>query len=135
MSNGWGDAFVTSKTAVTQKQPRGILKIRSRYPKPNSAEDERPTLLIVPGVQVALTRDKYGKVIPFSSSFWFANREYEKNAQEATLLQNVRRKRRREEAEAEGLKLMKHVSSPKEAMPFVGDSLAISGVVCDTITV
>jgi hypothetical protein len=100
--------------SVQHKPRRTILKVRSRYPKLKTIEDEPPLPLIVSGIQrVDLTRDKHGNIIPFKESFWFANCEYERNALDAVILQFNRRKRHREEAEAESLR----VSSEALSLP------------------
>jgi hypothetical protein len=63
--------------------PDGVLKKNSSYPRPKTADDVYPTRMKINGVEMDYTVDKFGNVVPFSTSFWFANRKYEIKAVQA----------------------------------------------------
>jgi hypothetical protein len=77
---------------------KSILKKESSFPKSPSSEDVFPVRLRIHGSEVELTIDKYGKVIPFEHSFWFANRRYDLKALQARRVHASIRQIRTQEA-------------------------------------
>jgi hypothetical protein len=113
-----------------QQQFQSILKLQSQFPKPKTVEDAYPVPIVIDGVTIPFTLDKYGKSVPFFRSFWFTNRKYELKAFQATKNYEERRRQKLEITQQHKLLQMKETmkinrqSIPSAEQNNDGDSAA-----------
>lgn len=85
------EGILSRRCCPSTASASGIIKHRSVYPKPTSIDDMPPVRLAETGKWRNFTKDKYGKIVLYSQSFWFVNQRYEERARRAMVAHSMHR--------------------------------------------